>query len=133
MKLSQFLHQSGRTVAYLPALVPCIGSIEAVLILCQLAYWNGKQDDDEGWIYKTHQELQRETGLTRSQQRTARKVLRDIGVLSEELRGDPPIIHYLVDYGRLENLWTEWVEAHPPEGPRKPRAKAKRKAQHENI
>ena len=79
MRLSDFLSEVGRPVSYYPALVELTDSVTATLLLCQLIYWCGKQDNAEGWIYKTQEEIKYETGLSRAKQETARKVLKDKG------------------------------------------------------
>jgi hypothetical protein len=51
----------------------------------QMTYWTNRSDDD-GWVYKTQEEWEEETGLSRYEQR-ARKKLRSIGVLLEKRKG----------------------------------------------
>jgi len=63
----------------------------------QLLFWEGKGHDAKGWIYKTEEEMEQETGLTRWAQRKARKVLVRKGVLEEVRRGLPCRLHYRVD------------------------------------
>lgn len=72
----------GRAVAYYPAIGIKLGNPLAGIMLCQLIYWNDKTDNELG-VYKTAEEWTAETGLTYSQQRTARKLLRSLGILLE--------------------------------------------------
>jgi hypothetical protein len=51
MKLTDFLQDVGRPVAFYPSLRRITGSTTATLFLCQLIYWKGKEADKEGWIY----------------------------------------------------------------------------------
>jgi hypothetical protein len=83
MKLTDILPEVGRPVAYFPRLRRMAGSVNAALLLCQLIYWTGKEASRDGWIYKTAEEIERETGLTRWEQQTARKLLVDRGLLTE--------------------------------------------------
>jgi hypothetical protein len=69
--------------------------------LRQLVYWTGKEHDPEGWIYKTQSEMEDETGLSRTQQEKARKILRKAGVLEEVKKGIPCRLHYRVDLEAL--------------------------------
>jgi len=53
MKLSDFLENVGRPIAYYPRLAQVVGGVKATVFLCQLIYWRGKESDKHGWIYKT--------------------------------------------------------------------------------
>lgn len=109
MRLSDFLDDVGRPVAYFPKLALCLGNVNATILLCQLFYWEGKQDDQvEGWIYKTQREICEETGLSRRESDTARKVLRKKKIITDKLRGVPPKIHFLLHRKPLDDLWDEW-------------------------
>ncbi|HLM58691.1 MAG TPA: hypothetical protein VK422_21485 [Pyrinomonadaceae bacterium] len=112
MRLSDFLDDVGRPVAYYPSLALCLGSVNATILLCQLFYWEGKQDDQvEGWIYKTQKEICEETGLSRRESDTARKVLRDKSIITDKLRGVPPKIHFLLHREALNDLWDSWQKS----------------------
>ncbi len=85
-----------RGPAYVPWLVREFGP-HGGIFMSQLLFWDGKGHDPDGWIYKTEKEMERETGLTRSFQRKARKVLVGKGVLEEDRRGLPRRLHYRAD------------------------------------
>ena len=74
------------------------------LFISQLLYWDGKGHDPDGWIYKTEKEMEQETGLTRSSQRKARKVLVGKGVLEEDKRGLPRRLYYRADLRALMDI-----------------------------
>ena len=85
----------------------------------QLVYWVGKEHDSEGWIYKTEDEMEEETGLSRYWQRKARKILRSHGVIEEDLRGLPRRLWYLVDLEALlriletpHSTLNQWARKH---------------------
>jgi hypothetical protein len=73
----------GHPIAYFPSLSPYVGGSTAAILLCQLIYWTPRAKDPDGWIYKTQLELVAETGLTRDEQRTARKALQARGLITE--------------------------------------------------
>lgn len=104
MKLTEFL-EGLSTKIYHPELVDLLGGITPCLLLCQFSYWTGKQKDPEGWIYKTQEEIKRETGLSSNEQRTARKHLTDRGILKERFIGTPRRLEFSVDCNILKNLW----------------------------
>lgn len=86
MKLTEFISDVGRPVAYYPGLKKITKSTTATILLCQLIYWTGKQADPEGWIYKTSDDLEEETGLTYDEQKTARTQLVKLGLIEEVYR-----------------------------------------------
>ena len=86
MKLTDFLADIGRPVAFHPGLKKLTKSTTATLFLCQFIYWTGKQADPEGWIYKTSDEIEEETGLTYNEQATARTHLLKLKFIEEEYK-----------------------------------------------
>ena len=92
-----------RGPAYVPWLVREFGP-HGGLFMSQLLYWDGKGHDPDGWIYKTEKEMEQETGLTRSSQRKARKVLVGKGVLEEDKRGLPRRLYYRADLRALMDI-----------------------------
>lgn len=110
MKLSEFLQRIGSPVAFYPRLVEFLGSIQSALFLCQFGYWEGKQSDKEGWIYKTQDEIKKETGLSRSGQETARRKLRAKGYLNEKQKGIPKQLYYKFNWDLLNENWEVWAE-----------------------
>ncbi len=86
-----------RPVAFHRIFVDLAGSVTAALFLSQALYWTGKgASDDE--FYKTMEEWQEETGLSRSEQESARRTLRQIGVLEEQKKGIPAKVYYRINF-----------------------------------
>lgn len=104
-----------RVIAFPPVLVKVTGSINAALFLSQALYWTRIQNGKE--FYKTREEWAAETGMSRSEQETARKALVSLGILQESLRGVPATLHYKVNLEKLsELLQTSWRETCQPVG-----------------
>ncbi|MFM0010948.1 hypothetical protein [Paraburkholderia sediminicola] len=103
MKHTELSFEAGPVVAFLPNLVRHLGSVQATLFFCQFLYWTGKEGDARG-IYKTRADIQRETGLTRTEQETARKKLRALGVLRETHQTLDNRIYYKLDLEALAEL-----------------------------
>lgn len=57
----------------------------------------------------SEQSFEWETGLTRSQQETARALFRALGILKEQQRGIPKRIEYLIDFKRLAEINAQWA------------------------
>jgi hypothetical protein len=86
-----------RPIAFNPVFKRMTGSTVAALFLSQAWYWTKRTSDENGWFYKTQAEWEEETGLTRSEQETARKVLKTLGLLEEDLKGVPAQMYYRVE------------------------------------
>ncbi|MHC0067472.1 hypothetical protein ACWATR_31990 [Nostoc sp. UIC 10890] len=109
MKLTDCLIDLGNSVAYYPKLVEVTGGVLPNLFLCQMYYWLGKQKNPEGWIYKTQAEIEKETGLTRKQQETARKFLKARGLLQEKYTGCPRRLEFWLDKDALNQRWSAFM------------------------
>lgn len=74
----------------------------AALFLSYATYTAEKlENHHEGWFTKTYDEWQAETGLTRFQQRSARKILIEKGLLIERKIGMPAKLMYKIDMEEL--------------------------------
>ena len=78
-----FSQPPGHPIAYFPSLAPYVGGANAAILCCQLVYWTPRAKDPDGWIYKEQLDLMAETGLSRDEQRTARRALKTRGLLLE--------------------------------------------------
>lgn len=86
-----------RPIAFQRAFVNLGVGITGALMLSQAIYWSNRTDNTEGWFYKTMEEWEAETGMTRSEQESARKKLVKIGVLQERKKGVPCRLYYRVN------------------------------------
>lgn len=90
-----------RPIAFNKHYVDLGTGINGAVMLSQLVYWADKSNNPHGWIYKTSAEWTEETGLTRREQDTARKTLRELGFVDEDKRGVPCKIHFKVNQEKL--------------------------------
>ena len=100
----------GRPVAYYPSFGNFLGSAKAGVFISQLGYWEGKQKDKSGFIYKTQTDLKHETGLTRYEQETVRKALKKKGYLKEQRRGVPARMYFKIDWDKFMSDFYSWIE-----------------------
>ena len=98
----------GSPVAYYAAFAKVLGGVEAGIFASQFFYWYGKGHDPQGWMYKTQSAIEDETGLTRRNQETARKKLRNLGVLEETHAGMPAKLYYRINLDILFPLMNDW-------------------------
>lgn len=92
-----------RPTLYFPGLNSIFGW-QLGLLLSQLAYWQGRGEDKNGWIYKTAKELQKETGLSFASQKTAISKGVELGIIEMAYRKVPRRRHYKVDWKRVAEL-----------------------------
>lgn len=112
-----------RPIAYNPAFKRITGSTVAAIFLSQCWYWSKRNKDKDGWFWKTGKEWEEETGLSRSEQETARSHCKRLGVVEEKLRGVPATMYYRVIRSKVYQLigiqfagmsQTENAESHQP-------------------
>lgn len=97
-----------RPIAFQRAFVSLGAGITGALMLSQAIYWSKRTDNADGWFYKTMEEWQSETGMTRSEQESARKKLVSAGVLEEMKKGVPCRLFYRVNMDAIRaNLVAE--------------------------
>ena len=119
---SQMMRVIGRPVTYYPTIAQCLEDVKTAIFICNFIYWEGKQDDEDGWIYKRRVDITRETGLSRHEQDTARKRLRSLKLMEEQLRGTPPKMHYRFDWQKFEEMLAGHFNSQGKK-PEKPRPK----------
>ena len=88
-----------RPIAFQRSFVTLTGSITAALMLSQAVYWSSRASNPAGWFYKSADEWEQETGMTRHEQEGARKRLRQFPWWQEDLRkaNGVPTVHYRID------------------------------------
>ncbi|SRR6266498_2401667 len=94
-----------RPIAFHRCFAALAGSALAGLMLSQAVYWANRHTTVArgGWFWKTQAEWYEETFMTRSEQETARKRLRERGFIEERRRGVPAKIHYRVCFEAIKS------------------------------
>jgi hypothetical protein len=90
-----------RPIAFQPVLARIAGGALPGLFLSQAFYWSQRTTDPDGWFYKTRDEWNEETCMTRYEQETARKQLVSLGLMEEERRGLPARMYYRLRSGAI--------------------------------
>ena len=103
MKPSELLRIIGKPIAYYPQLAKPLGGVNASLLFGHFFYWNDKGCSELG-VYRTADEIEVETGLSRDEQRTARRKLRERGVLIETEKRIEHRIYYKLDLDRFDEI-----------------------------
>lgn len=98
------LRALGRTVVHYPIFSKVFGSNNCGVFLSQMLYWEGKQEDEDGWIRKPLLEIEQELGFSRYEMESIRKRLKECLVLEEKKMGMPAKLHYKFDWDRINDL-----------------------------
>lgn len=91
LSLSQLLAQE-RVIRFNVNLAVITQDVKATLFASQLLYWtqNGQAViENGGWIFKTREQWEHETGLSRAEQERARSILLELGLVAEARVGSP--------------------------------------------
>ena len=101
-----------RPIAFHRVFVRVGGGVLSGLLLSQMYYWsrNQRSIERDGWFYKSWEEWQEETGLTRQEQRTARAKLVNAGLIEEKQEGLPSKLWYRVKVDVLADRIIETVD-----------------------
>jgi hypothetical protein len=95
-----------RVVGYSPDLARMVGGATIGLFLSQLLFLSDKGANPEGWVYKSEQEMGKETGLTKREQQTARRKLLSLGVIVIMRGGWKNTYHFKVIWEKLYQVIT---------------------------
>ena len=93
-----------RVVGYSPDLARIVGGATIGLFLSQLLFLSDKGANPEGWVYKSEQEMGKETGLTKREQQTARRKLLALGVIAIMRGGWKNTYHFKVLWEKLSQV-----------------------------
>jgi hypothetical protein len=114
-QLSELL---ARPIAYHPIFAKIAGGAVPGIFLSQAFYWTNivelTNPTREGWFYKTRDEWQLETLLTRREQETARRILRGLGILEEKRQDVPARLYYRLNKTALLALLESYLPTEPP-------------------
>ncbi len=92
-----------KPIAFNPLLAKAIGSVKAGLLLSQLLYWWRKGQNPE-WIYKTIDEIEEETALSRYEQDGAIQKIRNLKLVEVKRKGIPAKRHFKLNLGNISKL-----------------------------
>ncbi|MGU2439546.1 hypothetical protein ACTXHA_04010 [Burkholderia cenocepacia] len=112
MRVSDVLRRLGRPIAYYPRLAALLGGANPAILFCQLFYWQERATSELG-VHKTSDELTLETGLSYEEQRTARRALKQLGVLIETNKRLEHRIYFKIDEDAFERV----IESPVAKGP----------------
>jgi len=100
-------HLLDRPIAYHRIFVTLTGGVAGAVFLSQAVYWQQRVPNGRsGWWWKKQSDWADETGLSRREFETARRRLRDLGILSYRVGGMPKKTWYKLHFDQLEHQLT---------------------------
>lgn len=96
-----------RSIAIATRVMAIVGDTAAGVLLSQLIYWTRRGVDvaeREGWIFKTANDWEQETGMTWKVQRRARSILLAMGVIEERKQQMPARLEFRLKLSALVPL-----------------------------
>lgn len=90
----------GSKIEYYPKLAKILGSVKTAIFLCNIINY-------VDWFTKTQEEIYNETALTRLEQETARKKLKELGIIEEKYSGIPRKLYFKINHNRFYEIITE--------------------------
>lgn len=100
---------SDKPVAYHPALARISGSVVAGVLLSQLCYWSPRATSPDGWFWKTQEEIEEETCISRHELDGAKKKLIGRGLIVAQVKGAPPKTFYKVNHEAIEEALVQQI------------------------
>lgn len=111
MRLTESLDGLGKPIVYYPSLAKIIG-VKETIFLCQILFWAGKGPD--GWIYRTLDQIEDETGLSQKEIRRIRHNLSATNLLEQK---HDPSKHKLFLRPKLDEINDAWEKKEKLEYP----------------
>lgn len=115
LSASDLMRTIGRPIAYHPALARMVGGVNAAIFLSQLIYWDERMEDAELGVYKTAEQWEAETGLSVREQTTARRQLRDRGLITETHKRIEHKLYFKLDRAAFDRLVAGAADTENPE------------------
>jgi hypothetical protein len=106
-------------ITFHPTYVEITGSVTAALFLSYACYSFDRMLNDQmisdlpdfdGWLHKSQEDWTRDTGLSRRELESARRRLREMGLLQEKRVGAPARLLIKVDFDRLSDLMNQQAQ-----------------------
>ena len=82
--------QGGTTIAVYKSLIELTGKIKTAVFLSQILYWTRvgtNVSSNEGWFFKSIEQMYQETGLTKREQQRCKEYLLEVGLIETKREG----------------------------------------------
>lgn len=94
-------------IIYNKKLARTIGTNQAILLgyLCaEYNFYSSNSQLDNGMFFCTREKIKYNTGLTETEQRTATKKLKDLGIIESEIKGMPSKTYYKINESNIYSV-----------------------------
>lgn len=111
--MSEALCGLGQSVGYYPKVAVRIGGVKEAILLCQFVYWTNEAQDS---FSKTAAEITNFTGLSEGEQTTARRKLRDLGIITEDYARIDHQLFFTVNLEKMDEIFNAKGPVSPTQG-----------------
>lgn len=105
MRLTEHFASIGAPMYYFPKLKKITGSNTSAIFLVNLLSWTGHEKSQDGWIYKSVDDIDEETGLSYEEQKTARNRLKKLNFIEENYRRLDHLMYFRVNMEEVNDAW----------------------------
>ncbi len=106
--LELLAHVLEKPIAFHRVFFDITGDIKSALFLSQLFYWSKKIS--YGWLYKSAEEWEEETRLTRREQDRIKKQLIDLNLVETKLKGIPATLYFKFNFSQFITLAKQYYQ-----------------------
>lgn len=96
--------QGGTTIAVYKSLIELTGKIKTAVFLSQILYWTRvgtNVSSNEGWFFKSIEQMYQETGLTKREQQRCKEYLLEVGLIETKREGMNNKLFIRIVFGEL--------------------------------
>lgn len=106
--LELLAHVLEKPIAFHRVFFDITGDIKSALFLSQLFYWSKKICYD--WLYKSAEDWEEETRLTRREQDRIKKQLIDLNLIETKLKGVPATLYFKFNFSQFITLAKQYYQ-----------------------
>ncbi|MGL5187582.1 MAG: hypothetical protein ACRC8L_12200 [Plesiomonas shigelloides] len=103
----------GQSLQYYPKLATKLGGTTAAVLFCHFLRYCSHEIDEVLGVHQTAEEIGHETGLSYTEQATARKKLKALGVLTETHKRLEHRIYYKICWDAFNALVSDCIDNAP--------------------
>ncbi|HIK29119.1 MAG: hypothetical protein N3E45_14280 [Oscillatoriaceae bacterium SKW80] len=105
MNLGIFLQNLGPSYSYYPKLATAMGGVTACIFYCQLLQWHSEFKNSQYWIKVSSDKIEKQTGLSITEQEMARQILVERSLLQERfVNNSSETREFLLDLDNFEKI-----------------------------
>lgn len=103
--ISDYFSDIGKPISYFPSFRKITTTTNSAILLCQFLFWS--RVTGFNWFFKDAYDLEEETGLTYKEQKNAREILVNLGIIQEKYDRINHTMYFRIDRYVLNERWEQ--------------------------